>query len=106
MENDDIKNPKHYTQGIECWDYIISHKMNYLEGNIVKYITRWRHKDGLKDLKKAQAFLEKLIEIEKELIVPTSNTLCQYWNRGHCTLSSDVGNTCHYRINGVCHDRN
>lgn len=65
--NDLINNPKHYTQGIECWDYIVSHKMGYLDGNIIKYVTRYKYKDGIKDLRKAKAYLERLItEIEKE----------------------------------------
>lgn len=59
--NDLVSHPKHYTQGIECWDYITSHKMGYLEGNIIKYVTRYKQKDGLKDLLKAQAYLGKLI---------------------------------------------
>ena len=65
--DDLINNPKHYTQGIECWDYIVSHKMGYLDGNIIKYVTRYKYKDGIKDLRKAKAYLERLItEVEKE----------------------------------------
>lgn len=59
---DKITHPKHYTQGIECWDYICSHKMGYLEGNIIKYVTRYKDKDGLDDLFKAKAYLQRLIE--------------------------------------------
>ena len=57
--------PEHYKQGIECWDYIVSHDLGYLEGNIIKYITRAGLKDGettLDDLLKAKAYLTKLIE--------------------------------------------
>lgn len=61
-ENDKIHHPKHYTQGIECWDYIVSHEMGYLEGNIIKYITRYKDKDGLNDLLKARAYLDRLIK--------------------------------------------
>ena len=61
QEEDIVKKPKHYTQGIECWDYIVSQNLGYLEGNIVKYVTRYRHKNGLEDLRKAQAYIEKLI---------------------------------------------
>ena len=60
--HDKINHPKHYTQGIECWDYITSHKMGYLEGNIIKYVTRYKYKDGLDDLFKAKAYLTRLIE--------------------------------------------
>lgn len=64
---DKIRHPKHYTQGIECWDYITSHKMGYLEGNIIKYITRYKDKGGAEDLLKARAYLDRLIEeTEKE----------------------------------------
>ena len=58
-------NPEHYRQGsIEPWDFIIDQELGYLEGNIVKYITRAGKKDGetrLDDLLKAQAYLVKLI---------------------------------------------
>jgi hypothetical protein len=61
-QKDEIKHPNHYTQGIECWDYIVSHDMSYLEGNIIKYVTRYKHKNGLQDLHKAKQYLEKLIQ--------------------------------------------
>lgn len=59
-----IHHPNHYNEGIEAWDYIISHNMNFLEGNIIKYITRYKHKNGLEDLKKVRQYLDKLIETE------------------------------------------
>ncbi len=55
-------NPEHYTQGIECIDYITSKEMSFLEGNVVKYVTRYRMKNGLEDLVKAQWYLTRLIE--------------------------------------------
>jgi|TARA_R110000803_G_scaffold60921_2_gene120499 hypothetical protein len=65
MKKDDISNPVHYTQGkIEVWDFISDQKFNFLEGNIVKYVSRWRIKGKIADLKKAQAYLNKLIEVE------------------------------------------
>jgi len=62
---EEIHHPKHYTQGIEMWDYSYSHNLNFFEGNIIKYVTRWRHKNGLEDLLKAKQYLDKLIENEK-----------------------------------------
>ena len=54
----------HYkNQTIQPWDYIIANKLGYLEGNIVKYISRWKDKNGVEDLKKAQHYLQKLIEV-------------------------------------------
>lgn len=67
VENDVINRPVHYTQGaIETWDYIVSQKLGYLEGNVIKYVSRYKHKNGLEDLKKAQAYLNKLISEYKE----------------------------------------
>lgn len=64
--SDDILHPKHYTTGnIEVWDFIIDQKLGYLEGNVIKYVSRWKHKDGIKDLFKAQAYINKLIEETK-----------------------------------------
>ena len=60
-------NPDYYTQGsIECIDYIIEKKLNFLEGNVVKYITRskHKHKDGLDCLKKAQWYMNRLVELK------------------------------------------
>lgn len=61
--SEELTNPKRYTQGIECWDYIISHNMNFIEGNIIKYITRYRNKNGIEDLLKAKVYLDKLIQV-------------------------------------------
>ena len=67
MREDKINKPKHYTQGsIDVWDFIIDKKLNFLEGNIVKYISRWRIKGKIEDLKKAQAYLNKLIKEESK----------------------------------------
>jgi len=56
-------NPKHYQQGsIETIEYILDQKMNYLEGNVVKYISRYKMKNGLEDLQKASWYLNKLIQ--------------------------------------------
>ena len=55
-------NPTYYQKGIETTDYIVSHSMNYLEGNIIKYVTRYKDKGGLEDLKKAEWYLTRLIQ--------------------------------------------
>ena len=61
-KHDPVKHPKHYTHGIEMWDYAYSQDLGFFEGNILKYITRWKHKNGLQDLYKAKAYLDRLIE--------------------------------------------
>ena len=55
----------HYkNKAIQPWDYIISNNIGYLEGNVIKYVSRWRDKGGVDDLKKAQHYLTKLIETQ------------------------------------------
>jgi len=63
-KQDNIKHPEHYTQGIEMWDYAHSQGLGFFEGNILKYITRWKHKNGIEDLLKAKQYLDRLIEHE------------------------------------------
>ena len=53
-------NPTYYRKGIETTDYIVSHSMNYVEGNIIKYVTRYKYKGGLEDIEKAQWYLARL----------------------------------------------
>ena len=54
----------HYQTKIQPWDFIISNNLGWCEGNIVKYVSRHKKKNGVEDLKKAQHYLEKLIEEE------------------------------------------
>ena len=49
---------------IQPIDYIQKNKLNFCEGNVVKYITRWRDKGGLQDLNKVKHYVDLLIEIE------------------------------------------
>jgi hypothetical protein len=54
----------HYKdKAIQPWDYIVGNNLGYLEGNIVKYVSRWKDKGGVADLKKARHYLDKLIEV-------------------------------------------
>lgn len=55
----------HYqTQAIQPWDFIVANNLGFLDGNIVKYVARFKHKDGIQDLEKARHYLDKLIEVE------------------------------------------
>lgn len=56
---------EHYrTKPIQPWDFITQNGLGYLEGCIVKYVSRHRQKGGIEDLKKAKHYLDKLIELE------------------------------------------
>jgi hypothetical protein len=55
----------HYKKkDIQPWDYIAANDLGFFEGNIIKYLTRWKDKNGMEDLKKARHYLDKLIEVE------------------------------------------
>ena len=57
------KPPQHYAQGMEPVKYIRSHGMGFLEGNIIKYVTRYKMKGTPKeDLLKARAYIDLLLE--------------------------------------------
>ena len=71
-DSDIVNHPKHYTQGkIECIDAIES-AVSELAGldavctaNVIKYVWRWKHKNGSQDLRKAQWYLNKLIDLQE-----------------------------------------
>ena len=71
-DSDIVNHPKHYTRGkIECIDAIESAVAD-LSGldavctaNVIKYIWRWKHKNGSQDLRKAQWYLNKLIDLQE-----------------------------------------
>lgn len=55
--------PNHYKAGkITPIDYILDQNMDFLEGNVIKYVSRYKNKNGVEDLKKARWYLDKLIE--------------------------------------------
>ena len=56
----------HYKGAIQPWDVVNDWGLGYLDGTALKYIARWRKKNGLEDIKKAIHFLEKLVEHEQE----------------------------------------
>lgn len=56
----------HYTDmKIQPIEYILANSIPFPEGNVIKYVSRWRAKGGVKDLEKAKHHLELLIEHEK-----------------------------------------
>ena len=73
MKEDLVNNPKHYNQGdIECIDAIramLSSEefIGYLRGNSLKYRWRFRYKNGVQDLDKAEWYENKLKEELKKL---------------------------------------
>ncbi len=71
--NDPVNHPSHYTQGkVECIDAIESATINkkgieaVCTANVIKYLWRYEDKNGLEDLKKAEFYLNRLIEVYKD----------------------------------------
>ena len=58
----DPTHPAHYAKcAIEPIEYIVRNNLDFCEGNIIKYVTRYKAKHGLEDLQKAKYYLERLI---------------------------------------------
>lgn len=56
----------HYKQlPIQPVQYIHANKIGYFEGNVIKYVTRWRDKGGVSDLEKARHYIDMLIQLEQ-----------------------------------------
>lgn len=56
----------HYQAGFQHWDLVHRLGLGYFEGQVTKYVTRHRNKNGRQDAEKALHFLEKLMELVNE----------------------------------------
>lgn len=70
---DNVNHPSHYTYGglelVNVWEATMSPEalQGLYKGNVMKYLWRYEHKNGLEDLKKAEFYLKRLIKsVEKE----------------------------------------
>lgn len=60
---------QHYKDlAIQPVEYIHANNIGYFEGNVIKYVTRWRSKGGIADLEKAKHYIELLMELEGRLL--------------------------------------
>ena len=77
---DNVKNPEHYTRfSIEPIDFIMTNKLAFWQGNIIKYVVRYDSKNGIEDLRKARQYLDMQIErMEDE----ESRQFNMNWNKG------------------------
>lgn len=59
----------HYSKlAIQPVDYIVKNNLGFLEGNVVKYITRWREKGGLQDLDKVIHYVELIKQFHAGMV--------------------------------------
>lgn len=70
IQNKNMDNPvepNHYMKyKIIPLDFILANNIPFVEGNVIKYVCRWKDKNGVEDLKKAISYLEKLIKKEED----------------------------------------
>ena len=69
IDADRVNHPPHYCAGsVECIEGIKAALGDefpaYCQGNVLKYVWRWKHKGGVEDLRKAQVYLGWMIEAE------------------------------------------
>lgn len=50
---------------IQPIEFIQSNNIGFCEGNVIKYVTRWKDKNGVEDLKKAKHYIDLLIQVEE-----------------------------------------
>ena len=64
--NEQIGGSHYRNKAIQPIEYILANDLGFCEGNIIKYVSRYKDKNGIEDLKKAKHYLEFLIEeVEK-----------------------------------------
>lgn len=64
--HDPVNHPSHYVAGkFEVIDIVEAYDLSFCEGNALKYLLRWRRKDGLQDLKKCAWYINRLISNEE-----------------------------------------
>jgi len=59
---------------IQPVEYIHANQIPFIEGNVIKYVTRWRDKGGIADLEKAKHFIDLLLELEMRAKLPSAET--------------------------------
>jgi hypothetical protein len=64
--NEQVGGSHYKDMPIQPAEYIHKNGIGFIEGSIIKYVSRWKKKDGLRDLKKARHFLDLLIEMTEE----------------------------------------
>jgi len=68
--DDPVNSPKHYTQGnMEVITAIEGLDLDYHQGNILKYVSRYKYKNGIEDLRKAKWYIDRLLWIEEQEII-------------------------------------
>lgn len=90
MSNDNVNKPQHYCYGkYECIDVLqdilkdVSGVEAFCIGNAIKYLWRYKHKNGEEDLKKARWYLDKAIQLNEDKI--------DFQNMGMAEIENVIG---------------
>ncbi len=63
MTTPNVAQQQHYTKlKIQPITFIVANNLSYNQGNVIKYVCRYKNKDGLKDLQKAKVYIDYLIQ--------------------------------------------
>ena len=74
--DDPVNSPTHYTQGsMEVITAIEGMGLDYHQGNVVKYVSRYRYKNGIEDLRKAKWYIDRLIFIEEQRAIKNQRSM-------------------------------
>lgn len=57
--------PSYYGTGIDVIEFCLRNNLTFMQGNVIKYVTRYKNKNGIEDLEKAKEYINRLIEFEK-----------------------------------------
>ena len=57
-----MRTPDHYDFEIQPVEFIMKNRLGFCEGNIIKYVSRWRLKNGREDLLKARHYIDILLK--------------------------------------------
>lgn len=58
--------PKHYHTSNDVYQFCLDNDLGGLEMNVIKYVSRWKKKNGIEDLRKARETLDRLIQYNVE----------------------------------------
>ena len=57
--------PTYYGSAVDVIDFCQKNNLDFMQGNVIKYVTRYKKKNGIEDLEKAKEYINRLIEYEK-----------------------------------------
>ena len=72
-----MRTPDHYDYKIQPVDFILANDIPFCEGNVIKYVCRWKLKNGVNDLMKAKHYLQMLIDAADKDAIASFNKLTE-----------------------------